>query len=90
MSVLGLTLVTVVIYLLHGVSLQLLWRWFVSPTFGLPAISLVQAIGIGIIVDLLTKQHIPRDKDAQKELIAFQILSPVFAVAIGWIVHLFR
>jgi hypothetical protein len=81
--------VMVGVYMLNGVALQLLWNWFMVPTLGLPAISLVQAIGIGILISFLTHQHIPREKEERKQLFAFVILNPIIAIAFGWVVHLF-
>jgi len=79
----------VVAYLIDGLALKLLWNWFMVPILGLPNLSLVQSIGISIVVGFLTQQHIPRDKDQQQELIIYLILTPVMAVIIGYIVHLF-
>ena len=89
MVALGLIALMIVAYLLNGVALKLLWGWFMVPTLGLPVISLVQAIGIGIVIGFLTQQHIPRDKEQKKELLVFEVLTPVLAIAVGWIVHLF-
>ena len=89
MAALGLIVLTIVAYLLNGVALKLLWGWFMVSTLGLPVISLVQAIGIGIVIGFLTQQHIPRDEDEKKELLVFEVLTPVIVIAFGWIVHLF-
>ncbi len=89
MTALGWIGFMVAAYLLNGAALMLLWGWFMVSTFGLPVISLVQAIGIGIIIGFLTQQHIPRDEDMKKELLLYEIILPVFATATGWIVHLF-
>jgi hypothetical protein len=89
MVALGLIALVIVAYLLNGVALKLLWGWFMVPTLSLPAISLVQAIGIGIVIDFLTQQHIPRDEDERKELLVHEVLAPVLAIAVGWVVHLF-
>ena len=89
MVALGLIVLMIVAYLLNGVVLKLLWGWFMVPTLGLPVISLVQAIGIGIVISFLTQQHIPRDEDEKKKLLVFEILKPVFTIAVGWVVHLF-
>lgn len=32
-----------------GLTLSFLWGWFVSPTFGLPALSLLQAYGLVLV-----------------------------------------
>jgi hypothetical protein len=80
----------VIAYLLDGFALMLLWNWFMTTTFsGLPALSLVQAIGIGIVIGFLTHQHIPRDKEQQNEMMVYAIIVPVLSIIIGWVVHLF-
>lgn len=79
----------VVAYLFDGLALMLLWEWFMTITFGLPAISFAQAVGIGIIINILTHQHIPRDDDKTIEMMYATMLLPLFAIIIGWIVHLF-
>ena len=89
MVALGLIVLTIVASLLDGVALKLLWGWFMVPTLGLPVISLVQAIGIGIVIGLLTQQHIPRNADEYKELLVYAVITPVLATAFGWVVHLF-
>ena len=89
MLALGLIALMIVAYLVNGVALKLLWSWFMVPTLGLPVISLVQAIGIGIVIGFLTQQHIPRNEDEKKELLVFEVLNPVLAIAVGWVVHLF-
>ena len=89
MSVLVFIATTVGLYLLNGVTLMLLWGWFMVPTFGLPVISLVQAIGIGMVIGFLTFQHIPRNKEEEKEMIALALLIPVLTIAFGWGFHLF-
>ncbi len=89
MVALGLFGLMIVSALLNGVALKLLWGWFMVPTLGLPVISLVQAIGIGITVGLLTLQHIPRDEDEKKEMFASGVLNPMIFIAVGWVVQLF-
>jgi hypothetical protein len=42
--------------LLRGALLQLLWGWFVVPVFHLPSLSLVQALGIALVVTFLMYQ----------------------------------
>ena len=89
MAFIGLVLLVIVTYLLDGVALKLLWGWFMVPTFGLPTVSLAQAIGISIIVGFLTHQHIPRDDIEQRKLLLYQVVVPILAIFTGGIVHLF-
>lgn len=87
MSVPYLVIMSVVACLLNGVSLRFLWGWFVVPAFDLPAISLVTAIGIAIIVSLLTGHYIERNPREARRAIMFDCFAPIFYLIIGWIVH---
>jgi hypothetical protein len=40
--------------IVNGWALSLLWAWFVVPIFELPALSLMQAIGIAMIINFST------------------------------------
>jgi putative flippase GtrA len=78
-----------------GYVLSILWGWFIAPTFGLPALSVVAAIGVAIVVSYLTNQIHP-DGDKKKEwskkfseMIGYGIGRPLFALGFGWVVHLF-
>jgi len=74
---------------LKGIALQMLWRWFIIPIFHLSPLSLLQAIGIAMVVGFLTKQHIPTSKepDAKKELVLHAFIQPIAVIIVGWIIH---
>ena len=73
--------------ILRGWALSTLWGWFAVPIFHLPALSIPQAIGVSIVVSLLTYQRIPEGaKDKKWDPIAHSVLVPLFAVWVGWIV----
>jgi len=82
-------LTTAGLALLNGWVLSVLWGWFVVPTFGLPSLSVVEAIGIALIAAFLTHQYhsVPKEKTREYYLILF--FSPLIALFIGWLVHLF-
>ena len=46
--------VLIALTILKGFVLVQLWRWFATPLFGLPEISIAGAIGVSCIVSLLT------------------------------------
>ncbi|MDP1688621.1 MAG: hypothetical protein Q8L47_00620 [bacterium] len=73
----------------NGLALKLLWGWFMVPIFGLPLISLAEAIGICLIVGFLTSQYIPKKDEENNEALIHSIASPVTAIVFGWIIHLF-
>jgi hypothetical protein len=39
---------------LNGFTISLMWGWFVVPALGAPAISIMQALGLGLLVSYLT------------------------------------
>jgi hypothetical protein len=74
--------------------LSWLWLWFVVPIFHLPALNIVQAIGISMVVGFLTMQMSTAKEEDDKSkkkinLIADLIFHPFLVVGIGYIVHLF-
>lgn len=100
-AILG-TLATVLIIgllssILNGWVLTILWGWFIVPLFSLPPLSLPIAIGIALIIKMLTASNInPRsDKTNEEKFKAFGqlllslFLTPMIALLWGWIFHFF-
>ena len=90
--ILGLVL-TVVAIIFNGFVISTLWEWFIVHTFDLPSISIPIAIGVGIILTLMTGA-----KKSQKEVKTFKdyfyriiesMTVNAFALFVGWIVFLF-
>ena len=82
--------------LINGLVLSNLWGWFVVPTFGLPQLSLVPAIGVAMVVRFLTHQYIesPEKKEKKDSTerwtgLVVTLFSPFITLLFGWIVHLF-
>lgn len=40
--------------ILNGAVLKLIWGWFMLPIFGLPTLSLTQAIGVSLVIGFMT------------------------------------
>ena len=78
-----------------GYTLSVLWGWFVVPTFGAPALHIVPAIGVAIVVSYLTYQthNCQKEKKSFGETIVEEtvmaVLRPSYVLFFGWIVHLF-
>ncbi len=96
MAALGLVVVglcsMVGLTLLRGLVLQALWLWFVAETFALDPLTLVQAIGLSLIVSFLTYQYDARaddDKSAAETITVASVLLNGFAYLVGAIVHSF-
>lgn len=75
-----------------GYALSTLWQWFAVPTFGLPALTVPAAIGVGLIVSYLTYQA-DLDKDDKNDPaerlvkhVVWMAVRPAFALLGGWIV----
>ncbi|MBA7601153.1 hypothetical protein ES703_08220 [subsurface metagenome] len=77
--------------ILHGWVLSLLWRWFFVPTFGLPVLRLVEAIGIALVVRFLIYVH-PEHALTDEKLVEYTIAAytfPLIMLGFGWIVRSF-
>lgn len=75
--------------ILDGWAFTILWRWFVVPVFGLPALRVSQAIGLGLVFGLATHQYIPADKSDKWGRFTYIWSAPLLSVLIGWFVRLF-
>jgi len=74
----------------RGFVLTLLWKWFAVPIFNLPSLSLVEAIGVSVLVGFLlggSRSYNDDNKDGKKLITAF--MAPAVALLLGWVVHLF-
>lgn len=74
--------------LANGYVLSVFWGWYIAPTFDLPALDLVHAIGIGILAGLLTAKPGGNDGGKERSLLkdVLPFLNPWIALALGWIV----
>lgn len=94
LAVFGLFGVAIIGMLINGWTLTILWEWFIVP-FGLPQLSLVQAVGIAMVVGYLTYhyQEEPKDKAEPMERVGrslgFTVARPIFVLGFGWLIHLF-
>lgn len=64
----------------RGALLSLIWGWFVAEKFGLPMLGLVDAIGLSIVVSLLTFHLSSADRKVDAETSqAQQFLNAIIA-----------
>lgn len=93
LAVLGVTTITGTI--MNGWALTVLWTWFIVPVFNLPTLSIIQAIGIGMVVTFLTRHSIDKEEDAKdigaaiSTAIVSAVVVPLLTVGIGYIISLF-
>lgn len=88
MKAIAAILVTVPLALWRGFVLSVMWGWYVVPTFGLPALSPVVAVGVIWTVHLFY-MPIPKPEERGKpvELVypfLYGLVSPAVALAFGW------
>ena len=94
----GFIIATTIGTFVNGWALSMLWGWFVVPTFQMPDLRIVEAIGLAMIVSFLTATRQTNtggkgDQTSLREKIieysSWMIVYPVMAVGIGWIVYQF-
>lgn len=82
--------------ILHGWVLSILWRWFMVPTFHLPTLQIPAAIGISLVVELITYHHVdaePKNESATDKMfgqLSMMLFLPLYVLAFGWVVHKFQ
>lgn len=74
-----------------GLTLSTLWGWFVSPTFGLPAITLLQAYGLALVFGAArgfgSKKTEPEGFGAVvARALALPPIGAALTLAVGWVV----
>lgn len=87
----------VVLTILRGLVLQALWGWFMVTTFGLPTLTLVEALGLSLVVSFLTMYIPNEDPDNDSRSPGEKALAGVFiglffygfAYCAGAIIHAF-
>ena len=86
-SVIGLLVIATI---LNGLVISVLWGWFMVPLFGLPPLAIAQAIGVGLVVALLTHQAQPYQQGNQDNMGLLIIFAkPAMFLLMGWIVRMF-
>jgi uncharacterized membrane protein SpoIIM required for sporulation len=82
-----------VIVTLDGWAVSVLWAWFMVPYLHLPVLPVAVAIGVRLVISLLTFQEVDTPKEKKEEAwysILFRALArPFLAVAFGYVVKLF-
>lgn len=93
-AVLYMQILMLVSAVAHGYALVVLWSWFIIPLFHLPPLTIPQALGVGLVAGLLTKEFDDGgDKDESESLGEVLIkatlkalIRPAFALLFGWVI----
>lgn len=91
MKLIGIIAIGLLSGVLSGYVLSVLWGWFISPVFGLPELSIMQALGLALIVTFLTGESSPKGEDTRStgEIMIAVFLRLLFTLAIGFVFTLF-
>lgn len=80
-----------------GFVISSLWAWFVVPLFDVPALTLLQAAGLGLLVMYMSnppkwdKKLSCEEQDTKHTVaqLAGVLLQPWFTLLVGYIIHVF-
>lgn len=73
--------------LFGGFVTMVLWGWFISPTFNVHELNLIQSIGLNIFISLFTARSNSGADQFERRVVYY--LTLIVALGIGWIIHLF-
>jgi hypothetical protein len=86
---------TVYSYLVNGYVLSMLWGWFIVTTFHLQPLTIVESIGLAMVVGFLTSRPVYKteeDKRTTTQKVSdfiTALLSPFLVLFIGWLIYTF-
>ena len=91
---LALLLAFVPLLLLRGVTLHILWGWFITPAFSLPSPGIWMCLGLAMVARaFLPEGETERKKKPFAEEVVTLIVRPLFlsgmTLAFGFLVHCF-
>jgi hypothetical protein len=96
LGILAAVLTTIVVgSIWGGWVLAKLWGWFIVPLFGLSPLTVVQAIGLNlVVVSLAGTSHVNQQKDQSTaelwgRLLGLTVFLPLVHLVLGWIVQSF-
>lgn len=73
-----------------GYVLSILWGWFIVPVFHLPALSIAQAVGMAIVIGMVTRDlNVKREDQDMASAISVPLVYNLLMLVIGWVVHQF-
>lgn len=67
---------------------SVLWGWFITPAFGIPAPSMLALFGLSLVVTTIHPSPVngPKEKEfSTNAAMCWLVLHPLFSVAFGWV-----
>lgn len=89
MLVIGFVGLIVLVTFMRAFVLIKLWGWFMVPCFSLPTLNIPYAIGLSLVMGMFLASAKKTDKESAWSNILTGTLTPLIALFIGWIVHMF-
>lgn len=96
LAVVGFPALLVLSSMWRGYVLSVLWGWFAVPYLGAPPIGVAAAIGISLLVGMLTNHRTgneaTKDGSTSERLLsamAIALIAPALTLLFGWIVTKF-
>lgn len=76
--------------ILEGWVLTVMWGWFIVPAFGIAALRIPHAIGLALVVGMLTHRvRKPENTPETPFFLAMSLITPLIFLAIGSVVKAF-
>lgn len=72
-----------------GLSLSVLWNWFIAPKFILPSLGILEAYGVALVVATLRPKRV--NPDGASKFAEYVIMAPLSTgviLATGWVVKI--
>ena len=90
LAILGFPTLIIVSSIWRGYVLSILWAWFLVPAFGLPVLSIPSAIGLSLVVSMLTNHRTGREVEEKGRIwttLSLPFAGPALFLLCGWVVH---
>lgn len=83
-------IVSIIGIFIGGWAFMTLWDWFVVPVFELPNLTLLQSIGLVLIITFFHRPPVQEQEVKKSSIIGHAIgtviISPLLFITIGWII----
>ena len=78
---------------MNGFVFMKLWQWFMVPSFGLNPLTLVQAIGIGLMISYTTQDHSwtyvqEKTNEQSLKMLSYEVIKPLAYYVVGCIFYM--
>lgn len=85
MSNLGVLIAYVPLALFRGWVISILWQWYVTDYFGLAPLTVIEAVGLGIVVSVFTPSPTPDDEKGLWYPLVYSLILTLVALTFGWL-----